>query len=262
MCFNKRVLERSNFDKYLRPIFRIQKDLNSTEIEKKGKMANIVMIDIVALQRVLQYLSLLELYNFANTHNDHLCCAAVLQFRLRFRNREICISNVGKNVPNTILFDCYLNGFHLVLNFLHIFGREIKLLTLSEHKDRPKEILTVVKYISTHCVSLNEFNFCCLKTDITAGFLKPLRLIHSVSFFQCQISDNLCGLRHWFPNLRFLSFLGWNYIQNYDKMIVRYPFLERMALCHSFIELKKRLNAFAALNNNVQVCYFEEDYND
>lgn len=80
-------------------------------------MSCINHLDSLTCDRVLQYLSLFDLYNLAMT-NARLRTKAVTEFKLRYWSQEICISDIKDSAVDSILFDNYLHGYDLVLNFL------------------------------------------------------------------------------------------------------------------------------------------------
>lgn len=215
------------------------------------------MFDLKIYDHILQFLSLFDLYNLAMT-NRRLRSAAVREFRYRFWRRDIFINDITDSAPSVIMYDIYLNGYELVLNFLRIFGSQIRILTVSEHEELPEKIGVIGSYISLYCPSLTELNFHRLHTDISINFSRSFPTVQNVSFFRSQIGDRLSNLNRWFPHARCITFFRWNCVHNYDRLIVTYPFLERFYLHFTFFG-HDRLNSFVALNQGVRIRFFDED---
>lgn len=219
-------------------------------------MANFLDLNAAISRRIFQYLSLPDIYNVISS-STFLQQNSLHHYGARFGVREICINSLESHITTSSLYDSYISGYGLILNFLKIFGGCVRVLTFSDQNDLPEKIIMTGWYISRYCESLTELNFCCLNSNIASGFSEPLASVVNVSFFQSHIRSEFI-LSRYFPNLRFLTFFDWNIIESPRNVVTTYPFLECLTLNENYHQLMSLLDTFVSLNNNLRVTFLPE----
>lgn len=169
---------------------------------------------------------------------------------------QVSFSDFREDVFNIVQKDDIIDisGMTMILKFLRHFGGEVKFLSCNFYGASEEQVFTVFTYITKYCTNLKKLYFGFLRHGLSYSLRNSFEQVTELLFSNCQLDKELCKLDMYFPHVKEISFYDSNEFQSLNKIIVKYPNLEKKSIDYDSMDIFS-VALLQAINSTAKIVY-------